>query len=279
MRHGTHDSRGEGLARHRQLPSIHLAALNLGGADDRQASMTKPLWARPACDPDLPAHLRQLIARGRPGVQAQVDHRKAIPPALRRWLDQRDLGRQSDKIIFPHDLEPTGRRLLARAQNAVDTILGSQVRADGLLETDEPALRRHEWEIASTSRELTRMRALPAPDASTGAGTAAVLAAQQRALALAEEATISRIRALERYAEQVAAADDAHRDWEAALRQGSRNDVYLDLVARTAADQLAVAELDELTDRAAITAQTLHSSLRDAVAMGAALTLPPPRAG
>jgi hypothetical protein len=240
--------------------------------------MTKPLWARPACDPDLPAHLRLLIARGRPGAQAPAD-RKAVPPVLRRWLDQRDLGRQSDKIIFPHDLETTARLLLARAQNAVDTILGSQVRAAGLLEADEPVLRRHEWEIACTSRELTKVRALPAPDASTGAMTAAVLGAQQRALAIAEEATISRICALERYAEQVAAADDAHRDWQAALHQGSQNDVYLDLVARTAADQLAVAELDELTDRAAVTAHVLNSSLRDAVATGSALALPPPRAG
>ena len=239
--------------------------------------MTKPLWARPACDPDLPAHLRLLIARGRPGTRAPAD-RTPVPPALRRWLDQRDLGRQSDKIIFPHYLEPAGRRLLARAQNAVDTILGSRVRAAGLLEADEPALRRHEWEIACTSRELTRVRALPAADADTGAMTAAVVAAQQRALALAEEATISRICALERYEEQVAAADEAHRDWQAALRQGSQNDVYLDLVARTAADQLAVAELDELTDRAAITAHALRSSLRDAVTTGAALTLPPPRA-
>jgi hypothetical protein len=240
--------------------------------------MTRPLWARPACDPDLPVHLRVVIARGRPGAQARAD-RTPVAAALRRWLDQRDLHRQSDKIIFPHDLETTDRRLLARAQNAVDAILGSQVRAAGLLEADEPALRRHEWEIACTSRELTRVRALPAPDASTGARTAAVLGAQQRALELAEEATIGRICALERYAERVAAADDAHRDWQAALRQGSLNDVYLDLVARTAADQLAVAELDELTERAAITAHVLNSSLRDAVATGSALTLPPPRAG
>ena len=169
--------------------------------------------------------------------------------------------------------------MLARAQNAVDTILGSQVRAAGLLEPDEPALRRHEWDIACTGRELTRVRALPAADAATGAMTAAVLDAQQRALALAEESTISRIRALERYAEQVAAADDAHRDWEAALGQGGLNDVYLDLVARTAADELAVTELGELTERAAATAHVLKSSLRDAVTTGAALALPASRAG
>jgi hypothetical protein len=240
--------------------------------------MTKPLWAQPVCDPDLPADLRALLARGRLGAQSPGDGKRR-PSALRHWRQQRDLNRQSDKIIFPLNLHRTDRLLLARAQNAVDTILSSRVRAAGLLEPDEPALRRHEWEIACTSRELTRVRALPAADTTAGAMTAAVLDAQQRAFALAEEATISRIRALERYAEQVAAADDAHRDWREALRVGGLNDVYLDLVARTAADELAVAELDELTDRAAVTVHVLNSSLRDALATGAALTLAPPRAG
>jgi hypothetical protein len=240
--------------------------------------MRKPLWARPACDPDLPAHLRVLLARGRPGARASADHKPRLSPP-RRWRDKRDLDRQSDKIIFPHDLHPADRILLARTQNAVDTILGSRVRAAGLLEPDEPTLRRHEWEIAANSRELTRVRALPASDGETGAMTAAVLDAQQQAFALAEEATISRICALERYADQVAAADDAHRDWQVALRQGGLNDLYLDLLARTAADELAIAELDELTDRAAITAEVLEYSLRDAVTTGAALTLPEPRAG
>jgi len=240
--------------------------------------MTKPLWARPACDPDLPADLRLQIARGRPSAQSPADG-KPRSSALRRWRQQRDLDRQPDKIIFPHDLHGRDRLLLARAQVAIDTILESEVRAAGFLEPDEPALRRHEWEIACTSRELTRVRALPAADAATGAMTAAVVDAQQRALALAEESTISRIRALERYAEQVTAADAAHRDWQVALGQGGLNDVYLDLVARTAADEVAVTELDELTDRAAITANVLKSSLRDAVTTGAALPLPASRAG
>jgi hypothetical protein len=238
--------------------------------------MTRPLWARPACDPELPADLRLLVARDRP-VSPAPAVRKLRLSAPRRWRQQRELDRQLDKIIYPHDLHGTDRLLLARAQNAVDTILGSQVRAAGLLEPDEPALWRHEWEIACTSRELTKVRALPGADAGAGAMTAAVLDAQQRALALAEEAAASRIRALERYAEQVAAADDAHRDWQSALRQSGLNDVYLDLVARTAADELAVVELDDLADRAALTAQVLKSSLRDAAATEAALALPAAR--
>jgi hypothetical protein len=234
---------------------------------------TKALWAQPACDPDLPERLRMIVARGRPGSQTPPGQAER-PPVLRRRLQQRDLGRHSASIIYPHNLDQTDRVLLARAQNAVDTVLGSQLRAAGLLEPDEPTLRRHEWEVACATRELTRVRGLPSADADTGAMTAAVLDAQQRALTLAVEATTSRVSALERYADQVAAAEDAYQDWQVALRQAGLNDVYRDLVARTAADELAVAELDELTGRAAVMAQVVKSSLREATAAAEVLELP-----
>jgi hypothetical protein len=233
----------------------------------------KALWAQPACNPDLPEQLRLLIARGRPGSQAPPGQ-PVRSPALRRWLQQREISRHSASIIYPHNLDQSGRVLLARAQNAVDTVLGSQLRAAGLLEPDEPTLRRHEWEVACATRELTRVRGLPSADAETGAMTAAVVDAQQRALMLAVEATTSRVSALERYADQVAAAEDAYQDWQAALRQAGLNDVYLDLVARTAADELAVAELDELTGRAAFMAQAVKSSLHEATAAAEVLELP-----
>jgi hypothetical protein len=257
------------------LSSVHLTVLDYwwNGMTGKKA-----LWAQPACDPDLPEQLRLLVARDRRG-SVLPPGQQARQPALRRWLLQRDLSRHSGSIVYPDSLHKTDRLLLARAQNAVDTVLGSQVRAAGLLEADEPALRRHEWEVACATLELTRVRGLPSADAQTGAMTAAVLDAQQRALTLAVEATTSRIRALERYAEQVAAADVAYQDWQVALRQAGLNDVYLDLVARTAADELAVAELDELTGRAAIMAGVVKSSLRDATAAADVLALPEERAG
>ncbi len=226
----------------------------------------KALWARPACDPELPEYLRLLVG------QPQAVSRS------RRWLQRRELGRQAGRVILPHQLDQADRLLLARAQLAVDTILGSEVRAAGLLEPDEPALRRHEWEIACAMRELTEMRGLTPADARAGPLTTAVLDAQRRALVLAAEAAGSRVGALERYADQVAAADEAHGDWHSALRLAGLNDRYRDLVARTAADELAVAELDELTDRAAVTVQVLKDSLRQASAAAEVLALPPPRA-
>jgi hypothetical protein len=227
------------------------------------SSMTgrKALWARPACDPELPGPLRLLL------TQTQVSG------PLRRRQQDRELRRHAASVVLPYELDAPSRLLLARAQVAAQTILGSDVRAAGLLQADEPVLRRHEWEIACAVRELNEVRALPA--ASAGAMTAAVLDSQQRALALAQDSIASRISALERYADQVEAADDAHRDWHTAMRQAGLNDRYLDLVARTAADELAVAELGDLADQAALTVQVLAGSLRDASAAAAVLAFPP----
>ncbi len=230
----------------------------------------KALWARPACDPGLPERLRLLVTQPRT---------RSRP---RRWLQDRELGRHPGQVIFPHDLLRTGRLLLARAQRAIDLIASSDVRAAGLLEADESALWRHEWEIACAMRDLAKVRALTpggggGADPDAGAMSAAVAGAHQRAVALAEEATGSRVSALERYAGQVAAADDAHRDWHSALRLAGLNDQYLDLVARTAADEHAVAELGELADRAAVIVRVLRESLRDATA-AEVLAMPPVKA-
>ena len=148
----------------------------------------KALWARPACDPELPEHLRLLVTKPQSVSRS------------RRWLQRRELRRQAEQVILPYQLDQPDRLLLARAQLAVDTILGSDVRTAGLLEPDEPALRRHEWEIACAMRQLTEMRGLTPADARAGPLTAAVLEAQQRALVLAAEAAGSRVGALERYA-------------------------------------------------------------------------------
>jgi hypothetical protein len=222
----------------------------------------KALWASPACDPELPQSLRLLI------LEPQRLNR------MRCWRLGRELAGQPGRVIYPHQLDYDGRRLLARTQHAIETILASDVLAAGLLAADEPGLRRHEWDIACAARSLTEVRALPTAEGRVGAMTAAVAAAQRRALGLAEQSAADRVGALERYAEEVATADVAHNDWHQALRLAGLNDRYLDLVARTAADELAVAELGDLAGQAAITVQVLKDSLREASAAAEALALP-----
>jgi hypothetical protein len=224
------------------------------------------LWARAACDPELPGELRRLIRLGDAASRGQRRQR------------HRQIVRQPDRVIFPADLDWDMRTLLARAQRAIDAILGSGIRAASLFDADEPALRRHEWDIACALRSFMQVRALPAADASLGEMTAAVVDAQRRAFDAAVAATTKRISSLERYAGQVADADAALRDWQSSLRQAGLNDAYYDLVARTAADELAVAELGQLTDRAAMMARALTDSLSQVEAAAEVLALPP-RAG
>jgi len=224
------------------------------------------LWARVACDPELPGELRLLISLRDSASRSQQRQR------------DRQVARHRDRVIFPADLDWDMRTLLARAQRAIDEILGSDILAAGLFDADEPALRRHEWDIACALRSFTRVRSLPAADASLGEMTAAVMDAQQRAFDAAVAAATRRISSLEGYAGQVAAADAALRDWQSSLRQAGLNDTYFDLVARTAADELAQAELAQLTHRAAMMANALAHTLSQVEAAAEVLALPP-RAG
>jgi hypothetical protein len=177
-------------------------------------------------------------------------------------------------VIFPYDLDRDYRTPLARAQHAIDHVLASDVRAAGLLEADEPALRRHEWEIACALREMTRVASASDGDASIGEMTAAVVEAQRNALDLALQATTRRIAALEQYADEVLAADAARRDLQSAARLAGLNDAYLDLLARTAADDLAIGEISELTEQAADTARILRENLALADATAEVIALP-----
>jgi hypothetical protein len=185
-----------------------------------------------------------------------------------RFSPVRELADNGDRVVCPYELDAPCRAVLAKAQWAIETIVRSEVRAVGLLEADEPTLRRHEWEIATALRRVTGLRAIHAAQRPAGSMTESVLAAQQRALDVAQEATAARAAALERFAAQAASADAAYRDWREALELSGLNDRYLDLVAATAADEIAIAELTELTDRATITAsalqETLHAASRTA---------------
>jgi hypothetical protein len=190
-------------------------------------------------------------------------------------LDNRDLSR----CVRPADLDGPSYELLGRTQNAICAILGSVVYGRYLSDhsVEESALRRHEWEIAialkdisKLSRELERSIKIGSP----GPMTVAVLASQRQALTLAEGATTSRISALERYASELQMADAAECDWQTALKASSRNDQYLDLVARTAADEYAISEIRGMTEQVAAAGNVFREHLRQAGLAAEALVLP-----
>ncbi len=186
--------------------------------------------------------------------------------------------RYRDEVVSPIALERGCRGLLQRAQRAIATIVTSGVYAGDLRGTiDELVLRQHEWEIAVALREITELLFdLVSSSAGGPAGpmTTTVLLSQHRAIEIARDATTARIVAIESLAAQVAAAEAARRDWETAHRMAANNDKYLDLVARTAADQRATAEITDLAQQAAQAAQAFRDTLQRATLAAEALALP-----
>jgi hypothetical protein len=186
--------------------------------------------------------------------------------------------RYRDEVVSPLALERDCRGLLRRAQSAIATILGSKVYVADLNTTvGEFTLRMHEWDIAVALREITELLLeLVASYAQGQAGpmTTAVLVSQNRAISMAREGTTGRVLALELLAAQVSAAEAARRDWETSHRVAANNDKYLDLVARTAADQYATVEITGLAEEAAEAAQIFRETLQQAALAAEALALP-----
>ena len=182
-------------------------------------------------------------------------------------------------FIQASDLDRLSRELMFRAQDAIRGALSSAVYAEESLHhaVEESVLRRHEWDVAIALRKISALRS--ELDASTKGGlpgprTAAVLNSQRNALGVATDATTSRISALERYATELKMADAAERDWRAAMKASGRNDQYIDLIASTAADEHAIAELEGLTEQAAVAARALDEHLHQASLAAQELVLP-----
>src|SRR5580692_2220582 len=185
--------------------------------------------------------------------------------------------RHRDELVSPLALELECRNLLLRAQRAIRAIVTSRVYAGDLRGTvEEPVLRLHEWEIAVALREITELLLdLVASNAggTPGPMTAPVLISQNRAISIARDASTARVLALELLAAQVTVAEAARRDWETAHRMAANNDKYLDLVARTAADQHATVEITDLAEAT----QAVRETLQRATQAAEALALPEPR--
>ncbi len=182
-----------------------------------------------------------------------------------------------EQVVAPSSLDSACRQLLLRAQDAIRSALESGPDEVDLPEiVAESTLRRHEWEIAVALRDITELRAEHDVNAAASAGpmTDAVLEPQQRALQLAQDAIVSRVTALERYAAEMSTAGTAYRDWQDALRVSHLNDRYLELVARTAADEQAVTEISDLTERATEAARAFRETVGQVSQAAAALALP-----
>jgi len=220
-----------------------------------------------------------------------------VNPAL-RWAKQQRLFRMAkvqsagrtgpvrqirhrDEVVSPLALERECAKLLGRVQRAIVVVVTSRVYAQDLRETiRELVLRQHEWEIAVALREITELLldlAAATGGSAVGPMTATILVSQNRAISIARDATTARVLTMELLAAHVAAAEAARLDWETAHRMAANNDRYLDLVARTAADQHATTEITGLTEQAAEAARALRETLQQATLAAEALALPETR--
>ena len=158
------------------------------------------------------------------------------------------------RYLTDADLDARARVLLRRAQDAITAVTAAAVIRSDML--DEPAtsalLAEQEWQIALAVREQARLRAMRAsvPEPRAGTAAAELLDDHRRAAREAERRTADRVAALERYAEEVHGTDTAYRDWRQHAAIADLTAPHLDLLARTAADDQAIAELDALADQA-----------------------------
>jgi hypothetical protein len=151
-------------------------------------------------------------------------------------------------------LDPSCRMLLRRAQDAIRAVTSSDVCRAGLLDRAAvtTALAGQESDITATVRDQARVRArrTELTPADPGPMTTAVLDSQARAAHLAQSSTAARVQALERYAAEVARADAAYRDWRQAGRVAELHGQHLDLLARTAADDHGIADIETMYQQA-----------------------------
>ncbi|GII52681.1 hypothetical protein Pth03_10700 [Planotetraspora thailandica] len=179
------------------------------------------------------------------------------------------------RYVRPDDLTETAAGLLRRAQTAAAAVLESEVNRTGLLDDVRNAvtLPAQVWEVASVLvRVDTLRREHEAVTDREHRRIAEMLDAQADALDLATESVTRRVCALEDYAAMVRGADDALRQWETVQRLTARSDEYRDLLARTVRDELAIAQITELTEEARRVEEALRASVKRARKAGLALS-------
>jgi hypothetical protein len=158
------------------------------------------------------------------------------------------------RYLTDADFDARSRVLLRRAQDAIDAVTSAEVCRAGLLDqaAATAALTSQEWDIALALREQARLRARRArlPAISTGTLTAALLDRQHQAAQLADSSIASRVTAVERYAAEVREAETAYRDWQQAAELAELSGQHLDMLARTAADDHGIAEIQAMSQQA-----------------------------
>ncbi|MEV4255250.1 hypothetical protein AB0J52_19030 [Spirillospora sp. NPDC049652] len=247
---------------------------------------------RPVADPTLRAELDPLVRRRRPLVVLAPFTVLGVgfaglPVLGSMWLlgmtmlaalvaigsptflldvhRAHELDRRRDRFVVADDLDEDARALLVRAQAAVDTVRESEVNREGLLDKAENAvlLPREEWEIAHVLAHQSRLRADDPKPVDELPEVAAALGVLREKLALSVTAVTRRVEALERYADRVRAADDAFRAQRRIDELTERAHEYDEVLAETVRDEMALPEIERMTERTDDVLRLLRARLKE----------------
>lgn len=185
------------------------------------------------------------------------------------------LRRRQNRYLTIDAFDPPAAELLARVQQATDSVRDSTVIKEGLLDgiDTQVELPRQEWEIAQVLARQAKLRR--DQDALTLAPElAAALEPLQEKLNLSVQAVTRRVEALEHYALRTREADAAYRVCRQLEDLAAHAHEYDELLADTVRDDLAIPAIDRLTEQSNQLVETLQFRL--AAASDAALDLPFP---
>ncbi|MEV4898258.1 hypothetical protein AB0K48_53895 [Nonomuraea sp. NPDC055795] len=172
------------------------------------------------------------------------------------------------RYLLPEDFDAEARAILARAQEAIGTVLRSHVNAEGLLDDIRNAvmLPAQEWEIARLLAKLSSLRTEHRALLGRGVApeVAEVVAPLERALDSSEAAVLARVEALEGYAGHVAEAEAAYHARGQIEELRARLPRYEELLAESGADALAVPEIERLAEDAGHLERALRRSVTSA---------------
>ncbi|MCX4682110.1 hypothetical protein OG413_43805 [Streptomyces sp. NBC_01433] len=191
----------------------------------------------------------------------------------------RELAEARTRYVQPSELVEEARTLLARAQQAKKTVFASSVHRCDLIDRqrNEAALPRQEWEIAEALLEYSRLMKAE-PDDPRSSRVTAALQLRRRSLKTSLDGIERRVLALEAYADEVSKADDRYQELQQIQQLTKGSEDVLELLARTARDDLAVAEMEEMNTEAVAVAATFTAALESA-REAAVIALPvPPKA-
>lgn len=239
--------------------------------------MSTPPLPRVVVHPEVLEEDRRVILAAAPDrLKFTTDNPPpAAPSRARAWLRERRLpprevirradvlARQHGRYLPPRELVKEVRPLLARAQQAIDTVQQTRVHRLGVLDRDRhrAALPVHEWEIGQALAQYSRAAREQykfAPQSREGADA---LDRWKARLAETLRSVEARVSALESYAAKAREADALYAALAAREAVARTDDALLDLTARSVADEIAVTDIASMDRAAAATIEQLRGAL------------------